>query len=123
MYSPVTGNHARRLRGSLPHDDVGSRNPVGADSGLLLAVAGMGAGESPPVSGDAPPPLGGDASPDKGSLTALGKGSAGDAAPDEGSAGVSKSLLVRSWIWSTTPCTCGLADTSLVLSWLAEYWW
>ena len=97
-YSPVTGNRARKLRGRTPRDDVGPMNPVVAHISPLFAVAGMGAGESLPVSGDALPPVGGDAPPDKGSLTAPGNSSAGDASPGEGVAGVSKSLLVRSWI-------------------------
>ena len=79
----------------------------------LLAVTGTGDGESSPqLSGDAPP--------DEGSPLAPGKGSAGDAAPGEGAAGVSTCLLVRSWNWSTYPGTCGSADTSLALSRLAE---
>ena len=85
---PVTGNRARRLRGSTPRDDIGPMNPVVAHSGPLLSVPGTGAGESPSVSGDAPPPLGGDTPPDKGSPTTSGKGSAGYVAPGKGSAGV-----------------------------------
>ena len=85
----------------------------------LLDVAGMGAGESPSSSCDAPLSLGGDAPPDKGSLTAPGKGSAGDIAAGEGAAGASKSHLVRSRIWSTNSCTCGSTDTPLAFSWLA----
>ena len=61
----------------------------------LLAVAGTRAGECPLVVGAAPPPLGGDAPPDEGSPVAPGKDSAGDAAPGESAAGVSKSLLVN----------------------------
>ena len=76
----------------------------------------MEAGENPSVSYDAPPPLGGDAPPDKGSLTAAGKDAAGDAAPGEGAAGMSKSLPVKSQIWSTYSCTCGSADMPLVIS-------
>ena len=45
----------------------------------LPTIADTGAGESPPVSGDALPPLGGDAPPDEGPATTPGKGSAGDA--------------------------------------------
>ena len=118
-YSPVTGNRARQLRRSTPRDDVGPMNPVVAHSGPLLAVAGTGAGEGLAISGDALPPLDGDVPPDKGSLTAPGKGSAGDAAPGEGAAEVCKSLLVRSRIWSTNSCICELADTPLAFSWLA----
>ena len=54
---------------------------------LFLAVAGKGAGENIPVSGDSPPLLGGDAPPDEGTLTAPGKVPAGDAAPGNGAAG------------------------------------
>ena len=79
----------------------------------------MRADESSSVSCDAPPPLGGDAPPDKGSVTSPGKGSAGDAAPGEGTAGVSKSRLVSSRIWLTTSCTCGSADTPLAFLWFA----
>ena len=86
----------------------------------LLAVASTGAGESPLVSGDAHPPLGGDAPPDEGPPPAPGKVSAGDAAPGEVAAGVSKSLLVRWRIWSTNPCTCRSTDTPMAFSWLAE---
>ena len=68
------------------------------------------------VSCDAPLSLGGDAPPDKGSLTAPGKGSAGDIAAGEGAAGASKSHLVRSRIWSTNSCTCGSTDTPLAFS-------
>ena len=71
----------------------------------LLAVASTGAGENPAVLGDALPSLGGGAPPDEGSLFAPGKGSAGDAAPDEGAAGGKKSILVRLRIWSTDSCT------------------
>ena len=85
----------------------------------LLAVAGTEAGESSPVSGDAPPPLGVDAPPDKGPLTSPNKGSASNTAPGEGAVGVSKSLLVRWWIWPTNSCTCGVADTPLAFSWLS----
>ena len=79
----------------------------------------MEAGEISSVFCDAPPPLGGDAPPDKGFLTAAGKDAAGDAAPGEGAAGMSKSLPVRSQIWSTNSCTCGSVDTPLAISWLA----
>ena len=85
----------------------------------LLAVASTGAGGSPSVLGDAPPPLGGDNPPDKGSPGALGKGYAGDVALGEGTAGVSKSLLVISRIWPTNSCTCRSADTPLMFSCLA----
>ena len=50
----------------------------------LLAAAGKGGSDSPPVSGDAPPPLGGDTLPDKGPLAAPGKGFTDDAALGEG---------------------------------------
>ena len=96
-YSPVTDNHARQLRGA-------ARRVTTLDRWILLlriaapvlAVAGTGVDESPAVLGDAPPPLGSDALFDKGSLTALAKGSAGDAALSEDAAGVSTSLLARS---------------------------
>ena len=93
----------------------------GAEIGLnsQLGRAGTGAGKGHAVLGDAFPPLGKNAPPDRGSLTSLGKGSAGDAAPGEGVTGVSKSLLVRSRIWSTNSCTCGSADTPPAFSWLA----
>ena len=118
-YSPVTGNRARRLRGRTSRHDVGPRNPVVAHNGPLLAVAGTGAGENPPVSADAPHPLGGDALPDEDSPAAPGKCSVGDAASGEVATGVNKSLLVRSSIWSTNPSAYGSADTPLSFSWLA----
>ena len=74
-YAPVTGYRAHQLRSSTPRDDARPMNPVGAYSGPLLDVTGMGAGESHSVSCDAPPSLGGDAPPDKGV----------DTSPDEGS--------------------------------------
>ena len=61
----------------------------------FLAVAGTGAGESPPVLGNAPPPLGGDVPHDKDSLTTSGRRSAGGVISGKGAAGVSKSFLVR----------------------------
>ena len=98
-YSPVTGNHAYQLHGSTPRGNVGPRNRVVAHRAvLLLAVAGTGAGESSPVSGNAPSTLGGDAPPDEGPPAALGKGSAGDVASGKGAASVSSSLLARSRI-------------------------
>ena len=118
-YFPVTGNHARRLRGSTPHGDVGLRNPVVAHTGPPSCCSQHRDRRKSPVSDDAPPSHGGDAPPDKGSATAPGKGSAGDKAPGEGAAGVSKYLLVRSRIWSTKPSTCGSTDTPLAFSWLA----
>ena len=117
-YSPVTGNRvgstaARRVT------TLGRRILLLRLAPPLLAVPGPGAGEIPSGSGDAPLPLGGDAPPDKGLLTTPGKGSAGDATPNEGVACVSKALLVRSRIWSTKFCTCGSAETLLAFSWLA----
>ena len=44
---------------------------------------------------------------------------AGDVASGEVGASMSKSLLVRSRIWSTNPCTCGSAYTPMAFSWLA----
>ena len=85
----------------------------------LLVVAGIGAGEGPPVLSDTPPPLDGDAPPDEVPSAAAGKGSVNDAAPGKGTAGVSKSLVVRSRIWLINPCTCGSADTPLAFSRLA----
>ena len=82
----------------------------------FLAVVGTGAGESPLVSGNAPPPLGVDAPRDEGPPADSDKGRAGDEAPGEGKAGVSKSILARSRIWSTSLCTCGSVDTLLVFS-------
>ena len=86
----------------------------------LVSVAGTGAGENPPVLGDAPPPLGGGAAPDEDLSAAPGKGSAGDVAPGEGATSVRKSLLMRSRVWLTNPCTCESADTPLAFPWLAE---
>ena len=62
-YSPATGNRARQLRCSAPRDHgwlLLLRIAV-----PLLAVGGMGSGESRSVSCDVPSPLGGDAPPDK----------------------------------------------------------
>ena len=106
-YSFVICDRTRQLRCSTSRDDAGSMNFIDAHSGPLLTVAGTEAGESPPVSGDAPLPLGGDTPPDKGSLTAPGKGFAGYTAPDRGAAAVSESLLVRLRIGQLTPA---LAD-------------
>ena len=114
--SPVTCNRGHRLHGSTPRIEVESRNPVVTHSDTLLVVVGTVAGESLPVSGDAPPSLVGDTPLKKAPPTSPGKRSAGDAASGEGTAGVSKSLLVRSRIWSTRSFTCGSADTPLELS-------
>ena len=118
-YSPVTGKHAHRLRGSTPRDDLGRGILLLRTVVPLFAVAGTWAGKSPSVLGDAPPPLDGDALLGEGPSAAPGKGSAGDAASGEDTVGVSKSLLVRSWIWSTNLCAYGSADTPLAFSWLA----
>ena len=48
-YCPVTGNHTRRLCGSMPRDDVGPRKYVVAHSVPPFRCTGTGAGESPPV--------------------------------------------------------------------------
>ena len=73
-YSPVTGNHARQLRGSTPRDDVGPMNPVVMYSGTRSCCSWDGAGEGRAVSGDALSPLGVNDLPDKGV----------DALPDKG---------------------------------------
>ena len=114
-YSPETDNRASRL---LARRVVTlGRETILLDIVVpLLAVTGTGDGQSSPIWGSASPPLGGDAPLDEGSPLAPGKGSAGDAAPGEGAAGVSTSLLVRSRNWSTNPCTCRSADTSLAFS-------
>ena len=110
------GNLARQLRGSTPRGDVGSMNPV-AHNGPPSCCSWHRDRQKSLCFGRRCPPLGVDASPDKGSLTAPGKGSAGDAAPSEDAAGVSKSILVRSRIWSTNSCTCASVDTPLA------FWW
>ena len=102
----LTGNRACPFHGNTPRDNVGLRNSVVARSGPSLAVAGTWASESSPLLSDAPPPLGGSAPRDEGPPAAPCKGSTGDAASGEGSAGMSKFLLVRSRIPSTNPCTC-----------------
>ena len=67
----------------------------------LLSVASREADQKSVVLENAPSPLYGHALPDKGSLTAPGKGSAGDADPGEGAAGLRNSLLIKSRIVST----------------------
>ena len=115
-YSPVTDNRASQLYGITPRDVVGLVNPVVAHSGPLFCCSRHGGRRRSRCVGQGSSSIRGDAPPEKESLTSPGKGSAGDAAPGEGTAGVSKSLLVRSRIWSTNSCTFGSADTPLAFS-------
>ena len=110
-YFPVTGNHPIGFTVARRMTTLGRGSLLLRITLTFFAVASMDAAESPPVSGDAPPPLGGDAPPYKDPITAPDKDSARDAAPGKGATGVSKSLLVKSRIWSINSCTYRSADT------------